>query len=207
MGTRHIIEIIKDGNVAVRQYGQWDGYAETAAYHLRNFIREHGADTGRSLIDKTQIQKKDGVPISPDGFHMAESEMRTTEPIFYIWQLRRLGFFSDYIPNFWVACIPAAIEKFGLEETMSSFSITWETGYKILDVIAIFTSFKEFDEKKLKFPVYLEDENCEPGRKIIINLDDETFTCEYFDIKYTWGFKQLPTLAELRTLDKACRQK
>lgn len=62
MGTRHIIEIIKDGNVAVRQYGQWDGYAETAAYHLRNFIREHGADTVRSLIDKTQIQKRTASP-------------------------------------------------------------------------------------------------------------------------------------------------
>ncbi len=197
MGTRHIVEVIKDNKTVIRQYGQWDGYAETAAYELRNFIKKHGADKVRELITLTEIQ--DG---NLDEFYGKESCMWLDEVSKYVNNLSMLGdFYSAYdYPD--LAVIPAVAEKFGLEKTMQRYMMTRDTGYKILDVLHIFSCFKEVRDNGMKIPVFLVDESWDTGRKIIINLDDNTFTCAYFGKEQTWSFGKLPTLSELRQVDK-----
>ena len=212
MGTRHIVEVIKDKKTAIRQYGQWDGDAATAAYHLRNFIKEIGAQTIRELIDLTQVQgESDRYEIAPDlcignahEFHVAESLMLRTEISEYIDRVLALGFVHTYLePDEKIALIPAVVERFGLAEAVRHYMLTRDTGYKILDVIGVFSCFRDVASGKVKIPVWLEDEELNPGRKIIIDLDNETFTCNYFDDVRTWSFGKLPTLAVLRKIDHA----
>jgi hypothetical protein len=38
MGTRHIIEVIAEGETRIRQYGQWDGYPEVAGVDIALFL-------------------------------------------------------------------------------------------------------------------------------------------------------------------------
>ena len=209
MGTRHIVEVVKDDKLAIRQYGQWDGYAETAAYHLRKFIKKHGAEKIRGLVDLTEIQssiqchnadKPDFLLTSSD-FHMKESLVGCHVSDFdkYIQEKELTGTFEKYNLK---ETIPALVKKFSLEEVMAYYMMTRDTGYRILDVIDAFSQFKCVQEGTCKIPVFLEDENIDTGRKIVINLDAETFTCKYFDGEQTWSFDKLPTLAELRKVDK-----
>lgn len=201
MGTRHIVEVIKDNKTVIRQYGQWDGYADTAAYHLRNFIKEHGAEDIRALLEKTEIHNDTEL----DSFHWKESALgvNTSDVDAYIEKIKMLGSFYRYgIKYTPCAIIPAVVEKFGLEKAMQHYLMTRDTGYRILDVLGIFSCFKEIKHGKLKMPIYLEPVDMDTGRKIIINLDNETFSCKYFGKEQTWSFDKLPTLTELRKVDK-----
>lgn len=201
MGTRHIVEVIKDNKKVIRQYGQWDGYADTAAYHLRNFIKEHGAEYIRDLLEKTEIHNDTEL----DSFHWKESALgvNTSDVDAYIEKIKMLGSFrGDGIEDIHIAIIPAVVEKFGLEKAMQHYLMTRDTGYKILDVLGIFSCFEEIKYGNLKMPIYLEPVDMDTGRKIIINLDKETFTCRYFGKEQTWNFDKLPTLTELRKVDK-----
>lgn len=210
MGTRHIIEVVKDNRLVIRQYGQWDGYAETAGYHLRNFIKNHGINKIKEIVDKTEIQNakqahkcEPDLLITPSGFKIAEAMLYTDEIGNYIQKIKELGLcIWAYDMDTHLATILPCVEKFGLEKTMQHYMLTRDTGYKILDVMGIFSCFPEIENNELKIPVYLEDDDINPGRKIIINTDDKTFTCEYFNKKQTWSCDKLPTLAELRKLDK-----
>ena len=44
MGTSHIVEVINDGKLVIRQYGQTDGIAEIAGSYICNFLKEHDAE-------------------------------------------------------------------------------------------------------------------------------------------------------------------
>ncbi len=212
MGTRHIVEVIKDKKTVIRQYGQWDGYAETAAYQLRNFIKKHGAQKTKELMELTEIQNtrsrhEDGpdMLITPDGFHMAESMLCAVNEIAeYLYKLSSGTFLlCRYgISDVKLVSIPAVVEKFGLEKAMNYYMLTRDTGYKVLDTIGIFSCFDKVASGECEIPVFLEEEDLDPGRKIIIDLDKETFTCKYFKKEQTWTFEKLPTLAELRKVDK-----
>ena len=39
MGTRHIIKVIKNGEVKINQYGQWDGYPEGQGERILKFFK------------------------------------------------------------------------------------------------------------------------------------------------------------------------
>ena len=209
MGTRHIVEVVKGNKLAIRQYGQWDGYAEIAAYHLRKFIKKHGVEKIRELVDLTEIQNtiqchnvdKPDFLLTTSDFHMSESLVGYHANAIdkYIETIGRTGTFEKYDLK---KIVPALMEKFDLEEVMAYYMMTRDTGYRILDVIYAFSRFKEVASGDCKIPVFLEDENIDTCRKIIINLDTETFTCIYFDGEQSWSFDKLPTLAELRKVDK-----
>lgn len=40
MGTRHLIEVVVDGQIKVAQYGQWDGYPSGQGVDVLKFLAE-----------------------------------------------------------------------------------------------------------------------------------------------------------------------
>ena len=44
MGTRHIIQVIKDNKTLISQYGQYDGYPEGQGVDVLNFVRNMDSD-------------------------------------------------------------------------------------------------------------------------------------------------------------------
>lgn len=40
MGTRNVVQVVKDGKVVVAQYGQWDGYPEGQGKTIAKFLHE-----------------------------------------------------------------------------------------------------------------------------------------------------------------------
>jgi len=57
MGTRHIIQVIKDNKTVVSQYGQWDGYPEGQGAAVLNFLK---------TMDRPVFELKVGNCIYPD---------------------------------------------------------------------------------------------------------------------------------------------
>lgn len=206
MGTRHIVRVIKDGKVVINQYGQWDGYAETAAYTLRNFIKENGKERLNEILDKIEPIGSANHDSEPDmlitsNAHILESMMTSfdEEIAEYRDKIRSMGIFDI---DMHIALVPILVEKFGFERTAKYYTLTRDTGYKVLDVLNMLFAVNECQFGEQKIPVYLEDEDLDPGRKIIINMDNETFTCHYFGKEKSWSFDKLPTLSELRKVDK-----
>lgn len=208
MGTRHVVEVIRKGKPVIRQYGQWDGYAATAGYTLRNFIKENGKERLNKILDSLESipstsQRNENEPdlLITNRAHILESMMTSfdKEIAEYRDKIRRMGFFSM---DMHIALVPVLVDKFGFERTAIYYTLTRDTGYKILDVLDMFYSINDCKDGKIKIPVYVENENLDTGRKITINMDDETFTCNYFGKKRSWSFDKLPTLKELKQVDR-----
>ena len=210
MGTRHVVEVIRNKKAVIRQYGQWDGYAETAAYQLRNFIKEKGKDELCEMLDKLVFQNNTTDPNEPDMLitsksHILESMMTSYDKDVakYVQEIREMTFRLD---DDYIGIIPAVIHKFGFDRALEYYVLTRDTGYRILDALYVFHVIQEYPpygkDFGNKLPVYLEPEDIDTGRKIIINVDDETFTCKYFGREKSWTFDKLPTLVELRKVDK-----
>ena len=53
MGTRHLIAVVKDNEYKVAQYGQWDGYIESAGRSILEFLK---IDFNKILFEK-QLSK------------------------------------------------------------------------------------------------------------------------------------------------------
>jgi hypothetical protein len=205
MGTRHIVEVIKDNKIVIRQYGQWDGYAATAGYTLRNFIKENGKERLDEILDK--VEPIDNIAhgnepdmLITDKAHILESMMTSfdEEIAEYRDKIRSMGIFDI---DMHIALVPILVEKFGFDRTAKYYTLTRDTGYKVLDVLNMLYSINECRFGKIKIPVYIE-EDFDTGRRIVINMDDETFACKYFGKEKTWTFDKLPTLTELRKVDK-----
>lgn len=205
MGTRHIVEVIRKGKPVIRQYGQWDGYAATAGYTLRNFIKENGKERLNEILDK--VDPIDNIThgnepdmLITDKAHILESMMTSfdKEIAEYRDKIKSMGIFDI---DMHIALVPILVEKFGFDRTAKYYTLTRDTGYKVLDVLNMLYSIKECRDGETNIPVYIEGD-LDTGRKIVINIDDETFTCKYFDKEKTWTFDKLPTLSELKKVDK-----
>ena len=205
MGTRHIVEVIRKGKPVIRQYGQWDGYAATAGYTLRNFIKENGKERLDKILDKVEPINNIAHGNEPDMLitnkaHILESMMTSfdKEIAEYRDKIKSMGIFDI---DMHIALVPVLVEKFGFDRTAKYYTLTRDTGYKVLDVLNMLYSIKECRNGETKIPVYIE-EDFDTGRRIVINMDDGTFSCKYFGKEKTWTFDKLPTLSELKKVDK-----
>ncbi len=196
MGTSHIVEVINDGKLVIRQYGQTDGIAEIAGSYICNFLKEHDAEYIKDLLNNTELKD-----ISREEAYDYE---KIPEMARYLNGLKMLGGFYGSGIDVHLGSIPAMIQKFGLEDTAKFYIISSDTGYKILNVINVLDCVKEIRDGEFKIPIYLEDKDTESSRKIIINLDDSTITFEYFNQKRTYSFDpfnyRMPTLKDLMRL-------
>lgn len=200
MGTRHIVEVIKDGKKIIRQYGQWDGNAETAGTRIRDFIKNNGKDRLVEILKYTEIKNVD----SSFKDESDEPDYERLEEIArYIDEVRHPGLYYQGDIDFYLGIIPAVIDKYGFEDTAYCYMYSRNTGYRILDVINILACHENcWRTKEYKIPVYLINEEVDPERKIIVNLDEDSLTFEYFGREKSWNFGKLPTIAELKKIDK-----
>ncbi len=55
MGTRHLIEVVHNGEIKVAQYGQWDGYPDGQGVDILSFFRSHRLDRFAEMVDKCRF--------------------------------------------------------------------------------------------------------------------------------------------------------
>ena len=55
MGTRHLIEVIHNGETKVAQYGQWDGYPSGQGVDILKFLRTRRLDKFAEAVDKCRF--------------------------------------------------------------------------------------------------------------------------------------------------------
>lgn len=198
MGTRHIVEVINNGNTVLRQYGQWDGYAEIAGHHICEFIKKHRLEL-KDMMACTEI-KPNSSELAND-FHWKECTLAEND-IFTTYTLRLSSIAAHMgldASKKYLYAIPAVVEKFGVEKAMDYYMLTRDTGYRIFDIIYM---FKNMLKSGKKIPVYMMSEDVDPGRKIIVNLDDETIEFKYFDKDKIYSFSHLPAKSILKKIDE-----
>ena len=55
MGTRHLTMVIKDNKTKVAQYGQWDGYLESAGVNILNFLKKYNLNYFKEKLDNVSF--------------------------------------------------------------------------------------------------------------------------------------------------------
>ena len=55
MGTRHLIEVVHNGETKVAQYGQWDGYPSGQGIDILKFLRTRRLDVFTKMVDKCRF--------------------------------------------------------------------------------------------------------------------------------------------------------
>lgn len=60
MGTRHLINVIKDSNPVIAQYGQWDGYPSGQGLGVLEFLKSDLLDKLKSNLSKVRFLDVEG---------------------------------------------------------------------------------------------------------------------------------------------------
>ena len=178
MGTRHTVKVIKNGQVVLNQYGQWDGNTATAGIYLVHSIKKLGVDRLKEMFECVKVSSED-----PDEFFCGESLLG----------VKRDG--SDmegFIDNLYQGKKPtirkivrALIRRFGTVATARYVMISRNTGYKILDAL------DELLKQNVAVKTFICKDKCYWHYEI--NLDEETFTVKVGNKEKAWKLNRLPS--------------
>ena len=212
MGTRNKTMVIKDKQVIINQYGQWDGYPTRAAAVIIDFIRNNGINKINEFIPKLkQVNiKSNGVRFSEMTLSY-DKDFEDIQKFIYYNENGEYGKkFIDrdthaeaYFSSLDIEQqIDILVRQFGYERTALYIMLTRDTGYKVLDAMSYFS--KKFPDKKI--PVIIDEyDGFDIEGKNIIDLDNNIFITKYHDKIYTYSFDKLPTmncLEEMEMLDQ-----
>ena len=199
MGTRHLTVVIKDNEIKLSQYGQWDGYFTCTGVKFLEFVKEN-------LQSKSK--KKQQYRIKTFG--------------------EKIDTLQKVDEKTWQEVI-AIKNKYGFDNTLnkSQFAIPFDimfpqfsrdTGVEILDIINRIQSY--MFNSSYKFPVILDFDRVGCTEFVnVINLDTEEIymltthefkgvplsTCELVESMYEnhdcWyksSIKDIPTIAKIK---------
>lgn len=199
MGTRHLTVVIKDNEIKLSQYGQWDGYFTYAGVKFLEFVKEN-------LQSKSK--KKQQYRIETFG-EKIDTLQKVDEKTY-----------QEFI---------AIKDKYGFDNTLnkSQFAIPFDimfpqfsrdTGVGILDIINRIQPY--MFNPNYKFPVVLDFDGVGCTEFVnVINLDTEEIymltthefkgvplsTCElvenvykHHDCWYKSSIKDIPTIAKIK---------
>ena len=199
MGTRHLTVVIKDNEIKLSQYGQWDGYFTYSGTKFLEFVKENL---------QTKSKKKQKYRIETFG-EKIDTLKKVDEKTY-----------QEFI---------AIKDKYGFDNTLnkSQFAIPFnimfpqfsrDTGIRILDIIDKLQPY--MFNPNYKFPVILEFDGVGCTEFVnVINLDTEEIymltthefkgvplsTCElvenvyeHHDCWYKSSIKDIPTIAKIK---------
>ena len=161
MGTRYLIVIIKNNEVKLSQYGQFDGYPECAGKKFIKFVREtlSNKDTERYNIKKNLFNEKvDLLKEANSGTH------KVYDKVFH-----KLG------------CTHGNDSEYAIPLDILFPQFSRETGVDILDIIKKLTphDFQRFEDngcgykQKWHFPVMIDTTCTYIEYAYIIDLDND----------------------------------
>ena len=61
MGTRHLIEVVHNGEIKVAQYGQWDGYPSGQGVDILKFLHNHDLAVFATKVDGCTFINRDKI--------------------------------------------------------------------------------------------------------------------------------------------------
>ncbi len=194
MGTRHTVRVIMGNKEILNQYGQWDGYAETAGIYLyediKNF-RKNNFETLKNALNNL-VQISEDVPFALKECSLGlKHEFSEIEECISQYKMK----YENYAEVSLCDIIHHAIEKYGYEKTAEYILKTRDTGYKILDAIKTLYELNP----NAKLPVVYEDGRCYWDYEI--NLDKNTYTINVGEQSVTFGFNELPNK---RNMERIC---
>ena len=199
MGTRHLTVVIKDNEIKLSQYGQWDGYFTCTGVKFLEFVKEN-------LQSKSKKKQKYRVETFGE----------------------KIGTLQKVDEKTWQEFI-AIKDKYGFDNTLnkSQFAIPFnvmfpqfsrDTGVEILDIINRIQPY--MFNSSYKFPVVLDFDRVGCTEFVnVINLDTEEIymltthefkgvplsTCElvenvyeHHDCWYKSSIKDIPTIAKIK---------
>ena len=199
MGTRHLTVVIKDNEIKLSQYGQWDGYFTCTGVKFLEFVKEN-------LQSKSKKKQKYRVETFGEKIDTLQKVDEKT------WQ--------EFI---------AIKDKYGFDNTLnkSQFAIPFnvmfpqfsrDTGVEILDIINRIQPY--MFNPSYKFPVVLDFDGVGCTEFVnVINLDTEEIymltthefkgvplsTCElvenvykHHDCWYKSSIKDIPAIAKIK---------
>ena len=199
MGTRHLTVVIKDNEIKLSQYGQWDGYFTYSGTKFLEFVKEN-------LQSKSKKRQKYRIKTFGEKIDTLQKVDEKT--------------YQEFI---------AIKDKYGFDNTLnkSQFAIPFDimfpqfsrdTGVRILDIINRIQAY--MFNSNYKFPVILEFDGVGCTEFVnVINLDTEEIymltthefkgvplpTCElvenvyeHHDCWYKSSIKDIPTIAKIK---------
>ena len=199
MGTRHLTVVIKDNEIKLSQYGQWDGYFTYSGTKFLEFVKE-------TLQSKSKKKQKYRIETFGEKIDTLKKVDEKT--------------YQEFI---------AIKDKYGFDNTQnkSQFAIPFDimfpqfsrdTGVRILDIINRIQAY--MFNPNYKFPVILEFDGVGCTEFVnVINLDTEEIymltthefkgvplpTCElvenvyeHHDCWYKSSIKDIPTIAKIK---------
>ena len=199
MGTRHLTVVIKDNEIKLSQYGQWDGYFTYSGTKFLEFVKEN-------LQSKSKKKQKYRIETFGEKIDTLKKVDEKT--------------YQEFI---------AIKDKYGFDNTLnkSQFAIPFDimfpqfsrdTGVRILDIINRIQPY--MFNSNYKFPVILDFDGVGCTEFVnVINLDTEEIymltthefkgvplsTCElvenvyeHHDCWYKSSIKDIPTIAKIK---------
>ena len=199
MGTRHLTVVIKDNEIKLSQYGQWDGYFTYSGTKFLEFVKEN-------LQSKSKKKQKYRI----ETFGEKIDTLKKVDEMTYQ-EFRAIS------------------EKYGFDNTLnkSQFAIPFnimfpqfsrDTGIRILDIIDKLQPY--MFNPNYKFPVILDFDGVGCTEFVnVINLDTQEIymltthefkgvplpTCElvenvyeHHDCWYKSSIKDIPTIAKIK---------
>ena len=199
MGTRHLTVVIKDNEIKLSQYGQWDGYFTCTGVEFLEFVKEN-------LQSKSKKKQEYRIKTFSEKIDTLQKVDEKT--------------YQEFI---------AIKNKYGFDNTLnkSQFAIPFDimfpqlsrdTGVRILDIINRIQSY--MFNSSYKFPVILDFDRVGCTEFVnVINLDTEESymltthefkgvplsTCElvenvyeHHDCWYKSSIKDIPTIAKIK---------
>ena len=199
MGTRHLTVVIKDNEIKLSQYGQWDGYFTYSGTKFLEFVKEN-------LQSKSKKKQKYRIETFGEKIDTLKKVDEKT--------------YQEFI---------AIKDKYGFDNTLnkSQFAIPFDimfpqfsrdTGVRILDIINRIQPY--MFNPNYKFPVVLDFDGVGCTEFVnVINLDTQEIymltthefkgvplpTCElvenvykHHDCWYKSSIKDIPTIAKIK---------
>ncbi len=195
MGTRHTVRVIMDNKEILNQYGQWDGYAETAGIYLYENIkhfRKDKCETIKKALSNLERVSEEDVPFAlKESLLGVKHEFSEIEECIRQYKMQ----YKNYAEVSLNDIIDHVIEKYGYEKTAEYFLKTRDTGYKVLDAIEHLYNLNP----DAKLPVVCGDGKCCWDYEI--NLDKNTYTIKVGEQSATFGFNELPNK---RNMERIC---
>lgn len=157
MGTRHIIAVVKDGELKISQYGQWDGYFSCKGVEFVDWVREN----------------------------LKRKEARAYE--YVIEKFKQKLDCCKPVPNEWVEKFYTTIKQFSIMgDDKEEFAIPVtqlmpmfhrDTSIKMLDLIADIREYEYNSEPKKFYPVQIETDTCMIEYIYVLDMDKECIYC------------------------------
>lgn len=200
MGTRHYVQIKKDGKLLVQLYGQWDGYVDHAGSFIVRFLRKKENREWLKTIDKHLLVTDE----DSDEYQWGETVFGNIQEFTDISEYwNKLKSEDDYAESLIQAEIKKMIKRFGTERMGEYLLLTRDTGYKCLDCIKAFSDVSDDDRVKSYVP---DAEITEMPEMIyaVYTIDVTAQTLRIITaagIDETYPFSNLPTAKDRKRID------